>query len=496
MNFCNFGLPHSLLKRPRFVIQWRTRIDLDPQCLDETVLNLVAQVQPVRQELPFFPRWCGPMQTAVWHSQQMSRPQSQPQFRPQFNMPQSGAYLSNQSTSLNPSILPGTWPNPRFPPAPPSSPPPTLAYSIPPRLATPPCSPTLPCPPTQAVSPSTPSVPSSQPHHAGTPHMTSPGGHTTFDDNRTYGFDLNPHWQEDKDHYDNQKINGLTFPRSIRQSAFTQKLDIEGCDPLKLPVAALLYQQANNFWLRKLAHGRELYLIPTGDIAAVVFMTELLTQLRNKGVDLDKVSSSRARQDGKLLDKTNNTKYAAQQVADLIHSWVPTRTADPDTQHELTQLRSQLAQLRQQLGEDTGEPSTPGNTGPSASSPASTPIQAALMRNSQSPAPPAPPGFDPSSLLVGTTTLNPWLAQHMPTALAVRAFNKWFKDLPLSEPKRKVLMDNIAKTEEWWANQPSEAIETVERVAVMMGIPVSFMGKNYDALNLLRAMTAAISLTN
>ena len=225
-------------------------------------------------------------------------------------------------------------------------------------------------------------------------------------------------------------------------------------------------------------------------------MTELLTQLRNKGVDLDKVSSSRARQNGKLLDKTNNTKYAAQQVADLIHSWVPTRTADPDTQHELIQLRSQLAQLRQQLGADTGEPSTPGNTGPSASSPASAPIQAALMRNSQSPAPPAPPGFDPSSLLVGTTTLNPWLAQHMPTTLAVRAFNKWLKDLPLSDPKRKVLMDNISKTEEWWANQPSEAIETVERVAVMMGVPVSLLGKNYDALNLLRVMTAAISLTN
>jgi hypothetical protein len=29
----------------------------------------------------------------------------------------------------------------------------------------------------------------------------------------------------------------------------------------------------------------------------------------------------------------------------------------------------------------------------------------------------------------------------------------------------------------------------------MMGIPVNLMGKNYDALNLLRTMTAAISLT-
>ena len=43
---------------------------------------------------------------------------------------------------------------------------------------------------------------------------------------------------------------------------------------------------------------------------------------------------------------------------------------------------------------------------------------------------------------------------------------------------------------------PADALETVERVAVMMGIPVNLLGKNDDALNLLRAMTAGISLTN
>jgi hypothetical protein len=84
----------------------------------------------------------------------------------------------------------------------------------------------------------------------------------------------------------------------------------------------------------------------------------------------------------------------------------------------------------------------------------------------------------------------------MPPTLAVRAFGKWLKELPPFDPKRKVLTDNIAKTETWWSNQPSEAIETVERVAVMMGVPVSLLGKNYDAFNLLRAMTAAISLTD
>jgi hypothetical protein len=58
---------------------------------------------------------------------------------------------------------------------------------------------------------------------------------------KVFGFDLNEHWQADRDQYDNQKIDGLTPPRAIRQSAFRQKLGIEGCDPLSLPVTALLF---------------------------------------------------------------------------------------------------------------------------------------------------------------------------------------------------------------------------------------------------------------
>ena len=80
--------------------------------------------------------------------------------------------------------------------------------------------------------------------------------------------------------------------------------------------------------------------------------------------------------------------------------------------------------------------------------------------------------------------------------MPARAFTKWLRELPTSEAKRTVFNTNIAKTETWWASRPAEALETAERVAVMMGIPVSLLGKNYEVLNLLRAMTAAISLTN
>ena len=58
-----------------------------------------------------------------------------------------------------------------------------------------------------------------------------------------------------------------------------------------------------------------MYLIPTGDIASVVFITELLNQFRNRGIDIDRVAMARSRQDGKMMDKTSNTKYIAQVIA-------------------------------------------------------------------------------------------------------------------------------------------------------------------------------------
>jgi hypothetical protein len=80
----------------------------------------------------------------------------------------------------------------------------------------------------------------------------------------------------------------------------------------------------------------------------------------------------------------------------------------------------------------------------------------------------------------------------MPPGLAIRAFNKWLRDLPISEAQRTVLMTNIAKTETWWERQPAEALETVQ----MMGIPVGMLNKNFDASNLIKHLTAAISMTN
>jgi hypothetical protein len=53
---------------------------------------------------------------------------------------------------------------------------------------------------------------------------------------------------------------GLDLPMTIRSSKFTQYKDVEGMDPLQVPLGKFslsIYIGLRNDWLRRLAHGRE-----------------------------------------------------------------------------------------------------------------------------------------------------------------------------------------------------------------------------------------------
>ena len=118
-----------------------------------------GQVHAPRPELPFFPRWRGPMNSSTLHFQNMPRPQS----RPQRAMSQPGPYMMGRRINPSQSMMQTNWSNHQFPPTPPPSIPSTLPYLPPSRQATPPCSPTMPCPPTQLCSPA--HLPSLRPSH-------------------------------------------------------------------------------------------------------------------------------------------------------------------------------------------------------------------------------------------------------------------------------------------------------------------------------------------
>ena len=143
-----------------------------------------GQAPPLPSELPFFPRWCGPMNASVRHFQNMSRRQN----RPNWPMNPSGPYMMGECGHRHHSIhhRTGNLSNfHRLHPVP-CHPHCHIPQS---RPITPTCPPTMPCPPTQPCSPGTPSISPPQPRSNATPHSNPPSRHGNNEATRVYGFD-------------------------------------------------------------------------------------------------------------------------------------------------------------------------------------------------------------------------------------------------------------------------------------------------------------------
>ena len=124
--------------------------------------------------------------------------------------------------------------------------------------------------------------------------MSSPGASSTVNEGYTCRpIEIPPveQWKPDVDFHDSNKINGLDFPSRIRQSRFSSYKDIEGMDPLQVPLWKFLYQGLHNTWLRRVAYGRETFVLPFDNIGTTVFVAELVSQLRTRNVDLDKLAT-------------------------------------------------------------------------------------------------------------------------------------------------------------------------------------------------------------
>ncbi len=122
--------------------------------------------------------------------------------------------------------------------------------------------------------------------------------------------------------------------------------DIEGCDPLTVPLSKLLYQGSENYCVRKLATGREVYVVTMGEVSQVVFVSEILSQLRSRGIDLDKLAQHKTLQDGQALEKKEAIQSLAKLVGDQLQRWYPTIQADTSSQHKIAELEAKIATLQ------------------------------------------------------------------------------------------------------------------------------------------------------
>ena len=73
---------------------------------------------------------------------------------------------------------------------------------------------------------------------------------------------------------------------------------------------------------------------------------------------------------------------------------------------------------------------------------------------------------------------------------------KWFNNLKLPQAQLNTIQSNWEKVQSWWQSQPANAVDTIQRVAIMSGIPLTLLQKSFEADQLLRVLTIAISMAN
>ena len=113
----------------------------------------------------------------------------------------------------------------------------------------------------------------------------------------------------DDDHYDTTRVAGYDLPKVITHTAFTRQLGIEGQDIARVSLLNFLHEQWNSWWLRHLAHGGEVRIVVAKSMPESVFAVGLLSQIRQRHLDLDALALHVATQEG-----TSTTKPAAMKL--------------------------------------------------------------------------------------------------------------------------------------------------------------------------------------
>ena len=231
-----------------------------------------------------------------------------------------------------------------------------------------------------------------------------------------------------------------------------------------------------------------------GEVSQVVFVSEILSQLRSRGIDLDKLAQHKALQDGHALEKREAIQSLAKQIGDQLQRWSPSIQADTSSQHKIAELEARLAALQAAAN----QPHTPAAghqaqvqeqvpEAPSPSPRVQSPIEAAFQGQ-------RPAAFDPAQLLVSPGSNNQWLESNMIDTLSDSKYKSWFKNLKLDNATRQTIERNIVAVDNWWQNQPEEAEATIHRVAVCSGIPPAKI-KSGQNENLLKVLTVALTMT-
>ena len=226
-----------------------------------------------------------------------------------------------------------------------------------------------------------------------------------------------------------------------------------------------------------------------GEVSQVVFVSEILAQIRGRGIDLDRLGQRKSLQDGLTVDKKEAIQHLTKLLVDQMQKWLPVVQADSGSQHQIAALQAEIAELKAKaVSAPQQEAQAPEGSPPPPSSRVQSPIEAALQGN-------RPVAFDPAQLLVTPGGTNQWLENNMPESFSDSKYKAWYKALKLDFTSRQTVERNIVAMDNWWQNQPEAAESTIHRVAVCLGISPGEI-KSGQNENLLKVMTVALTMTS
>ena len=149
-------------------------------------------------------------------------------------------------------------------------------------------------------------------------------------------------------------------------------------------------------------------LATMGEVNQVVFVSELLSQLRSRGLDLDRLAQHKALQDGQTLEKREAIHYITKLLVNQMQRWEPTTQPDVGSQQKIAELQAKIDALMATANQ-TQNQNPPGQEVSSSSNSmrGQSSIEAALHGQ-------RPVAFDPSQLLVAPGGTNQWLENNIP----------------------------------------------------------------------------------
>ena len=90
-------------------------------------------------------------------------------------------------------------------------------------------------------------------------------------------------------------------------------------------------------------------------------------------------------------------------------------------------------------------------------------------------------------------SVDPWLVDNQPSSLTETQYKKWLKDLKLPSHKQETLEKQLEKVATWWNSQQDDAVKTIQRASVAMGIdPCKHKNASTDEIVLIKVMTVAM----